>query len=67
MRAYASRFVRVMAATGCLFVLGVAGGCGEEGSSDAPLSAEAKKADANMQNAMKDFMATKNQPPAKQK
>ena len=67
MRTYGSRLLRVMAASGCLFLLAAAGGCGEEGTSDAPLSEEAKKADSNMQNAMKDFMKTKNQPSAKQK
>jgi hypothetical protein len=66
MRKVASRFVATLGLAGFLIMLGLSSGCDSGSStSDAPLSAEARKADANIQDNMKAFMQSKTQSKAK--
>ncbi len=61
MRRFASRVLAMFLVAGYLTVIGASSGCDGQKTSDAPLDAETKKVDENIQNNMKDFMQGKTQ------
>lgn len=65
MRRIASRVLAMLSVAGFLTVIGASSGCDGQGSNDAPLDAETKKADQNIQDNMKAFMQSKSQPEGK--
>ncbi|MHB1561700.1 MAG: hypothetical protein ACYC61_29980 [Isosphaeraceae bacterium] len=65
MRRIASRILTTLSVAGYLTVIGASSGCNDQGASDAPLDAETKKVDQNIQDNMKSFMQSKTQPQGK--
>ena len=65
MRRTASRVLTMLSVAGYLTVIGASSGCDGQQSGDAPLDAETKKVDQNIQDNMKSFMQSKTQPQGK--